>query len=182
MVQKARVSLRRPLVSPLLAAVAVSGCGEPLRPIARIELTPAYLCESAPDQTVRLDATGSRAWDGGPPDGHAYHWTFSDGPVDITAGGTTEPRVTAVFDATRPVRIHLRVTDPDGVSAEQVETLGVTRTRLPSCADGCLAHEVCAAVAGQPACVDEGSCAGPDDCAPCLRCAPDDGGVPRCIP
>ena len=166
----------------LAAAAVIGGCGEPLPPIARIELVPRYLCEGEPDQDVSIDGRGSRAWDGGDPQGLRYLWSFSAAPLEVVSGSVTDARLTARFAAVRPVRVRLDLEDEAGVSASQVETVGLTRTVLTACGGGCQPHEECATVGGRRMCVDQRPCGGGEDCGPCLRCEADDEGVRRCIP
>jgi hypothetical protein len=174
-----RLNLLGPALAPGLVFAA---CGEPLAPIVRFELRPAYLCEGVADQEVRLDAGGSLAWDGSVADDLRYAWSFSFEPTSLVAGGLDQESLIALWDGDRPVRVRLEVADAAGVSAAQVETLGLTQARLFDCATGCAEHEVCAGVGGRDVCVDGDTCNSAEDCEPCRLCRPDDDGARRCLP
>lgn len=167
------------LVASVLLACAACGTQGPL-PTARIDLSPATLCEGDSLQPVAISGSRSQSADG-TPDQLAYSWSFSTQPLEIMRGGLHQEDLVVRFAARHPVRVSLKVEQEDGSFASREALLSLTRMELVACDRGCAAHETCVVLDGASLCVDDLICNGDDECG-CLRCAADDSGVRRCVP
>ncbi|MFC1611023.1 hypothetical protein ACFL6C_08695 [Myxococcota bacterium] len=166
---------------PLVAALAGTACGgDNVGPIARIDLTPGMMCESATNTPVIVSGRFSLSTDG-PSDDLEYAWSFSRPPVETRKGNVDERELVVTFTTRAAVKIRLRVRDIEGREAHREQILGLTRTQVVSCDEGCEAHEVCTQVGGDNLCVDDAECSDDEECG-CLRCREDDADVRRCLP
>ena len=167
-------------VALILLLLAVSCGGEGPLPIARIDLSPATLCEGDSDQSVTVSARRSAGSDG-TAENLSYSWGFSTPPLEITSGGLAEREIIVRFAAVHPVGVRLVVEQLGGRSASRESLLSLTRTTLVPCTAGCAVHETCTRVGGVEVCVDDSTCSGDDECG-CLSCRTDDAGTPHCLP
>ena len=179
-----------------LLCVMLSCQADELPPIARIDISPAFLCEGDNQTEVIFDAGRSEGFEGTPID-LTYEWSFAIEPLQITSGDSHSEKLRAKFDGLNPIEATVAITDPEGRQAFRSRVVGLTLRRIFQCEQGlgCANHEECvpAIVNGesQNVCVGKKKCFSDKDCNKtnykCLVCRPPDGisqqnGEGRCLP
>jgi hypothetical protein len=161
--------------------LAAGACGgAEISPIARIDLTPALVCEGAAATAVIV--SGTRSTDAeGETEGLRFAWSFSRTPEEILRGRLDEPELVVRMATVGPTGVSLRLWDEAGTEGQGSDVIAVGRAAARLCAQGCGNRELCVPVDGNETCVDDLTCADDGECG-CYVCRPDDRGARRCLP
>ncbi len=177
----------------LIATLLVGGMGcadQPTgHPMAFFTVSPRYICADDDHQTlVQLNAgqssPGARLIIAGesPDDGKVeLAWSVQTSDFKVMEGGLDQPQIALTLKGDRPVTIRLTVTNEDGDTGADENTIGLIYPTAKTCADDddCAMNETCAEFGAGHACLPTQRCDTDDGCPKCYRCDQD---ARRCIP
>ena len=175
----------------MIALVGAMGCAEqPIgHPMAFFTVSPRHVCAGDAHQTtVRVDAEQSsptaRLIIGGeePDKGDLeLRWSVQSSDYKVVKGGLDTSELAFTLNGDRPVTVALTVTNENGESGTDENTVGLIYPSATACADDgdCGMNETCAPFKKGSACLPTQRCDADTDCPACYRC---DSAMRWCIP